>query len=170
MGAYGQLTALWLEGKLVFHPGYCGPAVEQETDSMMVSYLARWNRSGQIITESSQAGDPTGSPSGPVEANVYGFCSPLMGSALLADADALGLSVAVSSVKCAIGEKVVLVAGPAPSRADLMGSMLNPNGRGPRRFRRWRPMCFFYVTDPIAGRNDHLWSTFDGVVSRVAVR
>jgi hypothetical protein len=70
----GELTALWLEGRIRVHPAYGAPIPDPET-TPLIKALVQANRSGYITTQSSPAGDGAayGAPTARARAAVEGF-------------------------------------------------------------------------------------------------
>lgn len=98
----GELTALWLEGKLPSQPGYmpnCGP--DKETRSL-IPVLARANRAG-FLTDGSQPGEAAeigyDGASWTQRAAVEGWMEPDAARPLIDLAVAAGLIVVTHSVR-----------------------------------------------------------------------
>jgi Domain of unknown function (DUF6919) len=74
LGDLGELTALWLEGRIRVHPTYGAPIPDPETKPL-IKALVHANRSGYVTTQSSPAGDGAayGDPTLRARAAVEGF-------------------------------------------------------------------------------------------------
>jgi hypothetical protein len=165
LGDPGELTALFLEGKICETPSHCGPP-DQET-SPLVPILAAVNRA-EFVTDQSQPGIPPDEHGSAQRANVSGFADSGTFAALataLADTDLVITAARAPRGKDNLGPFITITLdmgeestwdGGAQSRIALeyhYGQACHPDAV--------RALCNAWqvtLIDPEWGRNDVLWA------------
>lgn len=191
----GELTALWLEGKLASQPGYCGPVdTDEKYAAGMTAVLAAVNRGG-FLTRDSQAGlieTIDGEEVWVQFAAVAGFAdmdtlpviqevidgTPGLEWSFCGDPDAYGWEDAFFPVTFRAhpgaldldggyyGEPYTDFGNPVPD-GDIADDGIGFGICRPELVRKLTAATQIVVADVEPGRNDRLWLALDEIASRL---